>query len=192
MSPDNLAPNPVGWNLAWAAVVAFLAAAALFSWLDPKKPVIEGLKGNYFSTDQTFRYTPDRLFTMLGEHYDKREYFDAHRYFIKVDFVFALVYAAAGVVVMLYLYGPLAPHVPAWLRYLWLIPLVAGVCDVLEGVSMWRILDAYEGGRPASPPTTLAAFSSAMTSVKLVLMYLLAGLLLVGGIALVFRKFPRA
>jgi hypothetical protein len=191
MSPGNPASNPFGWKLASAAVVAFFAAVAVFAWLDPKRPIIEGLQGDYFSTDQTFRYTPGRLFKMLGEHYDKSEYFDAHRYFIKVDFVFALVYTAAGVVVILYLHGALAPGVPAWLRYLWLIPLVVGACDILEGVSMWRILDAYGGGPPASPPTTLALFSSAMTSVKLVFMYLFAGILLAGVVALVFRKLLR-
>jgi hypothetical protein len=196
MSPDNLASNPVGGTLAWAALVALVAAVAVFTWLDAKKPIKDGLQ-EYFSTDTTFNYKPARLFGMLRKYHDqaddrdRQKYFDAHRYFIKVDFVFALVYTVASIILILYLSGALSPPFPSWLRHLWLIPLVVGVCDILEGFTMWRVLEDYRGGLPVSPPTITARLSSALTSVKIIFMYPLGGLLLVGAVAFLLKKLGR-
>ena len=194
MSPDNLASNPVGWKLALASLLFLLLIVGLFGKLDPKRPIINDLDGeekkkNYFSTDTTFGYGPGRLFEMLGRHY-KPSHFDAHRRFIKYDLLFALLYAAAAAVVIVYLQNALAhtPGDPSRPSYLWLAPLAAGAFDILEGLSMWLILDAYKNGTPESPPTALALFSSAMTMGKIFFLVATFALLITGGAALVLKK----
>jgi hypothetical protein len=188
MSPDNLTSHPFGWILALTSFVVLVVAILVFGKLNPKRPIIEGLKkGAYFSTDITFAYRPTSLFDMLRK-YDRQVYFDAHRRFIKYDLIFALVYTAAAVIIILYLYGLFAPYVPAWFRHLWLLPLIGGACDILEGISMWGILDAYKDGPLVRLPTMLALFSSAMTTLKIIFLGATFVLLLLGGIALVGKN----
>jgi|GEM_PF-4867330 len=197
MSPESLASDPVGWKLAAASFVFLLLLVGAFGWLDPKRPIIEGLDGpgqkkNYFSTDTSFGYAPGRLFEMLGK-YRRPEHFAAHRRFIRYDFVFALLYGAAAALVIAYLQGALArsPGDPARPHYLWLAPVLAAAFDLLEGATMWLILRSYEQGPPASRPTALAAFSSLMTMGKILLLVVTFVLLLTGGAALILKKVWR-
>lgn len=194
MSPDNLAANPIGWKLALASLAFLSVAIGVFGWLDAKRPIIEGLDGeekkkNYFSTDTTFAYKPGKLFQMLGK-YDKPDYFAAHRRFIKYDFAFAISYAVLAALIITYLQNALAhsPGDPTRPQYLWLAPIIAAAFDILEGITMWFILNAYKQGQPATEPTALALFSSAMTTCKILFLVATFVLLLTGGAALIFKK----
>lgn len=193
MSPDNLASNPVGWKLALAALVFLIVVIGVFGKLDPKRPIIDDLNGaekkNYFSTDTAFFYTPGKLFKMLREHY-KPPHFEAHRRFIKYDFAFAFLYSVAAALIIVYLQNALAhtPGDPSRPRYLWLAPLAAGAFDILEGLSMWLVLDAYRNGTPENPPTALALFSATMTMGKTFFLVATTILVITGGAALVLRK----
>lgn len=193
MSPDNLASNPFGWKFALAALVFLVVVVGVFGKLDPKRPIIDDLNGaekkNYFSTDTAFVYTPGKLFKMLGEHY-KSHHFDAHRRFIKYDLAFAILYSVAAAVIIVYLQNALAhtPGDPSRPRYLWLAPFVAGAFDILEGLSMWLILNAYRNGTPANPPTALALFSATMTMGKTFFLIATSILVITGGAALVLKK----
>jgi hypothetical protein len=194
VSPDNLASNPVGWKLALAALLFLFLVIGVFDRLDPKRPIIDDLNGaekkNYFSTDNAFFYAPGKLFKMLGEHYKSPSHFDAHRRFIKYDLAFALLYSVAAAVIIIYLQNALAhtPGDPSRPHYLWLAPLAAGAFDILEGLSMWLILNAYGNGTPANPPTALALFSATMTMGKTLFLVATAALLITGGAALVLKK----
>ena len=193
MWPDNLAANPVGWKLALASLLLLFSVIGLFDYLDPKRPIIDDLnsegKKRYFSTDTSFGYGPAKLFRMLGT-YDQPRHFDAHRRFIKYDLGFAVLYALASAIIIVYLQNELAhtPGDPSRPEYLWLVPLIAGAFDILEGVSMWCVLDAYKTGTPRDLPTAMATVSSLMTMGKILFLVATFILLLTGGVALVLKK----
>jgi hypothetical protein len=193
MSPDNLASNPVGWKLALAALLFLFLVIGVFDKLDPKRPIIDDLNGggktDYFSTDTAFVYAPGRLFEMLGKYCAPR-HFDAHRCFVKYDLAFALLYAAAAAVIIVYLQNALAhtPGDPSRPSYLWLAPLFAGAFDILEGLSMWAILNTYRKGPTAWWQTALALFSTTMTMGKTLFLVATSILLITGGAALVLKK----
>ncbi|MCA1635038.1 MAG: hypothetical protein LC802_15450 [Acidobacteria bacterium] len=193
MWPDNLTANPIGWKLALASLLFLFFVISLFGYLDPKRPIIDDLNGEekkrYFSTDTTPGYGPGKLFQMLGTHYQPG-HFDAHRRFIKYDLGFAVLYAAAAAIIIVYLQNALAhtPGDPSRPYYLWLAPLIAGAFDILEGVSMWCVLNAYKNGAPEDLPTAMALVSSAMTMGKILFLVATFVLLITGGAALVLKK----
>lgn len=189
MSPDNFASTQYGWLIALAAFAVLIFAVVGFGIVDPKRPIIEDLNGKdkYFSTDSSAGYSPGKLFEMLGTHYNA-SHFVAHRRFIKYDFAFAVLYAVTSALIIIYLQGALAPGDPARWRYLWLAPVLAGLFDILEGVSMLYVLDAYKGGTPKILPTAMAQFSSLMTTGKTLFIVATAALLSTGGAGLVLKK----
>lgn len=169
--------------------LAILVGVSIFlGRYNPKNPIINSLGKDYFSTDQTWRYEPQKLFVMLDK-YDKAdkqrgEFRQAHARFIYLDLIYPLIYAITGTVLLMSMLSALLAAPPAWLRYLTFLPILIAVFDYLENLSMLWILRNYKAG---SAPFGVARFSSAMTTSKLFLMYFAAALFAIGLVALFIK-----
>jgi hypothetical protein len=174
-----------GNRLAFAAALFVLAAStAAFYRVTPMRLVRRCVgTARFVNTGMRFGYGAGDLYRMLDAYRapeGKREgacrgldLYKAHRLFIALDMIYPLLYAPALAVML----GCLLPHAlpPEQNRthYLTLVPLTAGLCDVVENLSLLHVVNRHEAD-PATPPEWhwLAAFSSLMTSVKLMLLSL--------------------
>ena len=169
---------------AWVALVVFVVSTVLLDLYNPKNMIRERLKDKYFSTDMTPGYSPAKLFTMLDLY--APEDFVAHKRFLsRHDLIYPLLYGFSSLIMLAYLQGALAPGDTHRIKYLWAIPLGAMLFDYLENGSMYLIVNSYDKN---SPPTTLAIFSTVMTTFKLLFITVTLVLLLTGAVGLLLKK----
>ena len=170
------------------ALAILVGVSVFLDRSNPKNHIIKRLGEDYFSTDKTWLYEPQKLFDMLDKYDEadghRGEYRQAHARFIYLDLIYPMIYAITGTIMLMSLLSALqaAPH--TWLRYLAFLPVLIAVFDYLENLSLLWILRNYTAG---SPPFGMARFSSAMTTSKLFLMYATAALFVVALVALVFK-----
>lgn len=177
MSPDQFI---VRYSSPLLALVILVGTSLLLDRFNPKNGIIERLGKDYFSTDQTPFYSPQKLFDMLDRYSDEDR--RAHVRFIYLDLVYPLIYSVTAAILLAYLLPVSLPALHAKFPYLSLLPFAVAVFDYLENLSLLYILQHY---RANAPLFGVARFSSAMTTSKLFLMYATAGLLLIGLVALV-------
>jgi hypothetical protein len=154
----------------------------LLGRFNPKNNITERLGKDYFSTDQTWFYSPHKLFDMLDRYSDEDR--RAHVRFIYLDLVYPLIYSVTAAILLAYLLPVSLPALHARFPYLGLLPFAVAVFDYLENLSLLYILQRHEANNPLFG---MARFSSLMTTSKLFLMYAAAALLLIGSVALVVR-----
>ncbi|HEY9404863.1 MAG TPA: hypothetical protein VIQ24_19555 [Pyrinomonadaceae bacterium] len=179
-------------STALLALVIFAGSTVLLGRFNPKNPIIERLGDRYFSTDQTWCWRPQDLFDMLDMYSPDGKEIRAHIRFIYLDLVYPLIYSVTVAILLAALLPALLPATQTWLRYLAFLPVVIAVFDYLENLSLLWILQRYSA---TYRPFGLARFSSAMTTVKLFLMWATAALLIACLVALVvklFRNSPAA
>lgn len=166
----------------FAALFVLVASTAAFHRVTPLK-VIRGCVGadKFVSTGTTFGYSVKDLYGMLdaykapesreGESCRELDLYKAHRLFIALDMIYPVLYSLALAVMLGCLLPYALPTQPNKTRYLTLVPLLAGLCDVVENLSLLHVINRHQS-EPANPPHWhwLAAFSSLMTSVKLALL----------------------
>ena len=185
MSIDTFVAAKSTSTLAWSALILLIASSTLLESLNPKNAVRERLKDKYFSTDMTPAYGPGRLFTMLRLY--EEDDFKAHKRFLRRhDLIYPVLYGFSMTIMLAYLKGALAPGDDHRIKYLWAIPLGAMLFDYLENLSMYLILNNYD--KNGVPPTALAIFSSAMTTLKILFLAAALVLLLAGAAGLLLKK----
>lgn len=172
-----------GNRLAFAAALFVLTAStAAFYRVTPMRLVRRCVgAARFVNTGMRFGYGAGDLYRMLDAYRapgGEREgacrgldLYKAHRLFIALDLLYPLLYAPALAVMLGCLLPPALPPGQYKTHYLTLVPLLAGLCDMVENLSLLHVINRHEAD-PATPPEWhwLAAFSSLMTSVKLLLL----------------------
>ncbi|HYG09411.1 MAG TPA: hypothetical protein VD835_05515 [Pyrinomonadaceae bacterium] len=167
MSPDQFF---LKYSTPLLALVILVSATALLDLYNPKNDLIKRLGEKYpgetvyFSTDQKPFYSPTALFGMLDKYSDEDR--RAHIRFIYLDLIYPLIYSVTAAILLAFLLPVLLPARQAKFPYLSLLPIAAAVFDYLENLSMLWILRRYAGGYR---PSGVAFFSSAMTTLKVLL-----------------------
>lgn len=169
------------------ALAVLVGSTVLLGVLRPREDIRRRLGPAYFATDTAFGYRPAELYAML-ERYAGDDY-KAHRLFIFLDLFYPLCYSLSLAVLLGYLLPHLVPEdaLPRT-HYLTLLPLAAAFFDLLENLSMLLILNLREGN-PAGRSDLLANFSSAMTMIKLVLVYAALFLAVAGLLSMLVNVF---
>lgn len=179
-----------GSRLAFVAALAvFLVSTAALDRVTPLKAIARCVGAdNYVSTGMSFGYRVADLYTMLDAYKDpasrrgagcgEADFYKAHRCFIALDMIYPVLYSLSLAVML----GCLLPYVvpPAGgyrPHYLTLVPLLAGLCDVIENLSLLFVINRHQAGQKSY---WLAAFSSLMTSAKIVLFAATLFVILVG------------
>ncbi len=185
-----------------AALVVLVASTVALDRLTPLKEIKKRLGDKtYISTGMTFGYRPADLYAMLDAYRDESDrvkddakefdYYKAHRFFIALDMIYPLLYSVSLAVMLGCLLPYAAPHEHAKIHYLTLVPLLAAVFDYLENLSLLAVINGHEADHTARH-NGLAAFSSAMTTAKLALLYATLFVVVVGLIQLAVSFIPRA
>ena len=160
-----------------AALLALSASAAAFRRVTPMRLVRRCVgAARFVNTGVRFGYGVGDLYRMLDAYRAPEacrglDLYKAHRLSIALDLLRPLLYAPALAVMLGCLLPYALPPVRNETHHLTLVPLLAGLCDVVENLSLLHVINRHEAD-PATPPRRrrLAAFSSLMTSVKLSLL----------------------
>ncbi len=182
MSLDKFFLEHTGPWVALCAALVLILSTLILGWVSPKEAIKARLKADYFSTDSTFGYTPDDLYTMLDKYRTSpSDEFDAHKTFILYDLIYPWFYAITAALLIAYLLPSLSADY-RHMRFLTLLPVAAAVFDYLENITMYFILRSYPQRVPA-----LVLVSRTMTMLKLVLIYATLFLILVGLVTIIGR-----
>ena len=173
-----------------ALAILILSTVAL-ARITPLKGIQQRLGEKYVSTGMTFGYRPADLYAMLDEYRQDQDLYKAHRLFIALDMIYPLLYSVSLAVMLGGLVRYAVPaDVYAKIHCLTLVPLLAAVCDYLENLSLLAVINLHEADSSARH-NGLAAFSSAMTTAKLLLHYAALFVVVVGLLGLAASYIPR-
>jgi hypothetical protein len=163
---ERIATLPV----ALVSLLVLIGSTYVVGKLNPSEEITKSIEVPYVSIGMTFGYEPAALYGMLDAmdaHHNGAELKAKFRRFFYYDLIYPWFYALAGAVLIAYLQrGYNSTHTVS-MHYLWVLPIVAGLLDYAENLSMLRVLSIYEG----KPLTTLVGFSRLMTMLKLVFIY---------------------
>lgn len=169
-------PSDVARSALGTLVVLILSLSGTFL-LGPAGHLRE-LAGGQVQPDLAFLATPsmmDSYLRVIGEA-GRQAYTQAEWY----DFANALMIAVAGSLIIRWL-ATLLPPDTRWPRLIMVLPLSAGLLDIIENTMILRALKAY----PALSPSILPW----ITSVKLLL--IVATLLAIAGLAAIALRLRR-
>jgi len=172
------------------AMVLLLLAAGFFFWLfnfsswPYSDPGLIRLSGGEGWLDLRPFYTAQQAFTAMG-HYGEAGR-ALYRGFLATDFVFIPVYSLGFALLLTRLLRALTGEGSGWMR-LNLLPLVIGLFDVVENLSILSLLAEYP-----HPPAIIGTLAGIATLCKWLLTALALLVLGIGTVAVVFRSRRRA
>lgn len=181
MSPSELFLKIASPAVVLIAGFVFICLSALFFTLNPRRAIEarfkEALNHDLFLRTGTSLYSPRRLYSMLdayAEADDRAEYKS-----IYLDFIYALTYALALGVIIVYLQNEFRPPNATVSSYPVLIPLAATLSACLANLSLYLLLRRYQTAHTKAP--ALVFFATAMTALK-ILLWVASLLIIIAGI----------
>lgn len=174
MSLDDCFTNIATWRFALLALLVIGVSTAVLGYFNPEKKIRENVGDKYLSTNMTFGYKPDDLYTML-DGFSEQNRKDT-RVFLIADLFYPLFYGFSFAIILAYLQRAYQPASPVRFHYLWVLPLCAMVFDWGENLSMLWIQSHYRKGALAlgeisSSLRWMTDFSRTMTMLKLLFIY---------------------
>ena len=147
----------------------FVVATALFFTLNPRRAIEtrfkDALNHDLFLRTGTSLYGPRKLYPML-DAYTEADYRAEYKS-IAFDFIYAIAYALAFAVIIVYQQNQFRPPDGTVPPYPVLIPLTAAVAACLANLSLYLLLRRYQTARTKAP--ALVFFAAAMTAIKILL-----------------------
>lgn len=163
------------WRVALVSVTVSTLAFLIFGKADPRKETRAALKGDFVAIGFTPRPALGEIKKMLGEYEKNPAYVERERRALFYDYFLILVYACVLTLASAFALKTLWPDSYQSFRFLALMPILAGLFDVIENLTFGACL-----GRDPEKVSALLVVSRAATMLKLLLLAAACLLILAG------------
>lgn len=153
--------------VALLALVILIGSTYIIGRLNPSEEIQKSISVPYVSVGTNFGYRAEDLYRMLdafNSQANGKELKEKYRRFFYYDLIYPWFYALSAAILIAYLQRSFNATNPVGMHFLWMLPILAGVFDYGENLSLLSILSNYDG----TPLKMLDRFSRLMTMLKLV------------------------